>query len=428
MKSPWYSMSPNLNGMEVSPTLWINEKSKELQEAGRTVYKFGLGESPFPVPDVVVEALKANADRKSYLPVSGLSDLQRSIAAYLQRTRGLTYAPERIFVGPGSKELIYSVQLCYGADLLLPSPSWVSYAPQARIANQAVHWLDTSADQQWKLRPDVLAEHCRQEPDRPRILILNYPNNPHGYTYSAEELKELAEVAAEYQVLVLSDEIYGGLHHAGAHHTMATYYPAGTIISDGLSKWCGAGGWRLGFFAFPENLAPLKEAMTIVASETFTSVSAPIQYAAIRAFEGGEEVDRYLFLSRKIMHALGGYIAQKLRVLGCDLKDPEGAFYLFPDFSAFAERFQRRGLRTSKMLCERILDETGVAMLPGSSFGRPDDEYTVRLSYVDFDGAAALQAAGQIDDSEPLDAAFLEQHSTKCIDGIDRLCDWVRAQ
>jgi len=297
MEAPLFNINPSLEKLEISATLRINELSNELIGRGKKIYKFGLGESPFPVPDVVVEELKANAHQKKYLPVSGLPDLQTSISEYLFRSRKIDVSANNILIGPGSKELIFILQQTYHTDLLLPSPSWASYAPQAQIGNQQVFWLKTEACNKWKLRPEVLKAHCEKNQGRPQLLILNYPNNPHGHTYSGAELKALAAVASDHQLLILSDEIYGALHHAGECKSIGSYYPKGTIISDGLSKWCGAGGWRLGFLAFPEELSWLKDAMTTFASETYTSVSAPIQYAAIRAFRGGAEIDHYLLLA-----------------------------------------------------------------------------------------------------------------------------------
>jgi len=132
-------------------------------------------------------------------------------------------------------------------------------------------------------------------------LVLNYPGNPDGLTYTADELKEIARVAREYEIILLSDEIYGQLHHKGGHVSVARYYPEGTIISSGLSKWCGAGGWRLGTFTFPQSLDWLMESMAAVASETYTSVSAPIQYAGVQAFRGSMAIERYLWNARRIL-------------------------------------------------------------------------------------------------------------------------------
>ncbi len=278
----------NVRGLPISATLGINELSNRLLAEGRQVYKMGLGQSPFPVPTPVVEELRANAHQKAYLPVRGLPALQQAVAEYYLRTQHLNFASEHILVGPGSKELMFILQLVYYGDLVIPTPSWVSYAPQAHIIGRHVHWLPTRRDNRWLLTPDELEKLCKQDPSKPRIVILNYPNNPTGCSYTDDELKALAEVARAYQIIILSDEIYGELDFDGAHVSIARHYPEGTIISSGLSKWCGAGGWRLGTFAFPAALDWLLEGMAVVSSETFTATSAPIQYAAVRAFRGGD--------------------------------------------------------------------------------------------------------------------------------------------
>lgn len=210
-------------------------------------------------------------------------------------------------------------------------------------------------------------------PHPPRILVLNYPNNPTGSTYTADGLQALAAVARKYDAVVLSDEIYGELHFEGRHVSIARYYPEGTIISSGLSKWCGAGGWRLGTFFFPKQLRWLLEAMGAVASETYTSASAPIQYAAVRAFQGGMDIDRYLVRSRRILGALARESHRRLTAAGLAVAEPHGAFYLFPDFGPLRERFATRDLMRSDRICNALLSDTDVAILPGLAFDRPTD-------------------------------------------------------
>jgi aspartate aminotransferase len=320
---------------------------------------------------------------------------------------------------------MFLLQFVYYGDLVIPTPSWVSYAPQARILGRPVHWLPTSAADDWMLSAEQLEAFCQQDPDRPRIVILNYPSNPTGASYDPLQLEMLADVAQRYGVVLLSDEIYGELHHAGRHVSIARFYPEGTIISSGLSKWCGAGGWRLGTFAFPRDLAWLRDAMAAVASETYTSTSAPIQYAAVRAFHGGLDIERYLVNSRNILAALGGAITQKLRDAGVRLPTPVGGFYLFTDFTPLRKSLERRGLFTSEAMCEALLQETGVAVLPGSAFGRPSEELTARLADVDCDGARALAAAESLRAGAPLDDDFLGTYCHGVITGVDRLCQWL---
>jgi aspartate aminotransferase len=285
--------------------------------------------------------------------------------------------------------------------------------------------VQTLAENTWRLMPADLEALCSEDPSRPRIFILNYPSNPTGATYSTERLKELACVARQYKVVLLSDEIYGELHHRGQHVSVARFYPEGTIISSGLSKWCGAGGWRLGTFTFPAGLRWLNDAMAAVASETYTSTSAPIQYAAIRAYEGGLEIEHYLWSSRRVLSALGRWSAKRLQSAGLSIDAPFGAFYLFPDFGPLRPRLAVRGIRTSRALCEQLLEATGVAILPGCDFGRPEEELTARIAYVDFDGARALAAVEQLPRDAQLDEGFLRTNCPLVLEAIDRLVAWV---
>lgn len=424
---PDVNLNLNVRGLSVSATLAIQELSNQLKQEGRPITRLGLGQSPFPVPREVVEALKTNAHQKAYLPVKGLMPLREAVAEYHRRRHQIGCVGDDILIGPGSKELMFLLQIVYYGDLLIPSPSWVSYAPQAQIIGRQVHWVPTKPGNNWQLLPGDLETICSNDPDRPRIVVLNYPNNPTGCTYTAEKLKAIAKVAKKYRIIVLSDEIYGELHHLGRHVSMARFYPQGTIISSGLSKWCGAGGWRLGTFTFPRSLRWLSDAMAVVASETFTSTSAPIQYAAVRAFQGGIEIERYLSHSRRILRTLGRRIVNQLGAAGISVVSPQGAFYIFPDFSPLRERFAQRDIHTSVDLCRRLLEETGIAALPGSSFGRPDEELTVRMAYVDFDGARSLAAAEQVPAAEKLDDEFLEYHCARVTSAVERLCEWIQS-
>lgn len=415
----------NVRGLPVSATLGINEKSNQLLADGKKIYKLGLGQSPFPVPGSIVRELQNNAHQKDYLPVRGLPALRDAVAKYYRRTQDLAFLGENILIGPGSKELMFILQLVYYGDLVIPTPSWVSYAPQAHIVGRHVHWLKTVEENSWLLTPAELERHCRRDPSKPRIVILNYPNNPTGCSYSDQQLQDLAEVARKYHIIMLSDEIYGELNFDGAHRSIARYYPEGTIISSGLSKWAGAGGWRLGTFVFPTELKWLLDSMAVVASETFTATSAPIQYAAVKAFQGGADLERYLFQSRRILKALSDWIWNRLSHAGVSVAKPDGAFYMFPNFEPLRDKLAARGIHNGAELCDRLLQDTGVAILPGDCFGRPEEELTARMAFVDFDGAKVLAAAEQIAADLPLDDDFLSQYCEKVLTAIQLICDWL---
>ena len=413
----------NVRGLSQSSTLAINEKSRQLIQEGRKVYKFGLGQSPFPVPEPVVESLRKHAHEKDSLPVRGLLPLREAIAAFNKRTQFIDSSPDDILIGPGSKELIFILQLVYYGDLIIPTPSWVSYFPQARIIGRHVQWVPTNVAEHYRLSPEKLDMLCRSDPNRPRIVILNYPSNPTGCTYPTEKLKELAAVARKYNIVLVSDEIYGMIHHHGQHVSIARFYPEGTIISSGLSKWCGAGGWRLGTFSFPPQLYWLREAMATVASETYTSTSAPIQYAAITAFEGGDYIDQYLDDSRRILRYMAKIIRQKLAAVYITMPQVNGGFYLYPDFNHYREKLKLHGIVTSAELCDRLLEETGVALLPGIDFGHQPDELVARLAYVDFDGKLALEKLSLYRDKK-LQESYLSDYCPSIWKGTKALCDW----
>ncbi|MBN2611639.1 MAG: pyridoxal phosphate-dependent aminotransferase [Bacteroidales bacterium] len=419
------NLNLNVRGLSPSATLAINEQCNRLIKQGKKIYKLGLGQSPFPVPDEVVESLRRNAHQKDYLPVRGLSILREAIAGFNKRMLKVDSSADDILIGPGSKELIFILQLVYYGDLIIPTPSWVSYAPQARIAERHVYWVPTDKSNNWRLSPEKLESLCKDDPDRPRIVILNYPSNPTGCTYPVERLKLLAEVARKYRVILVSDEIYGLTQFDGNHQSIARYYPEGTIISSGLSKWCGAGGWRLGTFTFPKDLKWLLDAMAVVASETFTATSAPIQYAAVTAFEGDGWMDDYLFHTRRILKQIGYWFAERLNSCNIWAPQPQGAFYLFADFGSYREKLSRKGIHTSNDLCNALLAETGVAILSGSDFGRNPEELTARIAYVNFDGENALNFSRKKYSGSDLDKAFLDTCCTDIVEAANKITDWT---
>ncbi len=427
MNTKHVSLNMNVRGMGQSATLAAKEKCRALRQAGRSVYDLGLGQSPFPVPTAVVEALRLAAPEKDYLPVKGLPALREAVVEYHRAKDQLEFHPDRVMIGPGSKELMFLVQLVYYGEIILTPPCWVSYWPQARIIGRRISLIHTDFEHHWKVTADQLQRSLEIVSDdyRPRLLVLNYPSNPTGDTYAEDELKEIAEVARKFEVIVLSDEIYSELDFDNDHVSIARFYPEGTIVSSGLSKWCGAGGWRLGTFAFPEDLRWLAEAMAAVASETYTSVCTPVQHAAIRAFHGGAEIERYLWHARRILAALGFKCADILRQAGVAVHEPRGAFYLFPDFAPLADALRARGITSGQQLCDRLLDEAGVAVLPGVAFGRSRGDLTARLAYVDFDGARALAASENIPLDQPLPPDFITRWCSNVLLGVGRIADWA---
>ena len=275
-------LKKNISHLNTSATLAINEKSKQLIAAGKKIVKFGFGQSPFPIPKTIVNTLKDNASRKEYAPVQGLLDLRKSIATDLNKKLKLNFDSEDIIVTPGSKEAMFLLHLAFNGVILLPVSSWVSYLPQAKIALNKFHWIDTAREDNWFPNKGSINKVLKKIKNKNKLMILNSPNNPSGNL--CKNFKEIAEIAKKNKIIILSDEIYTELSFDNNYESISQLYPEGTIISSGLSKWCGAGGWRLGFLAFPKKLKELKDKIVVLGSETYSAVNTPTQLAAIDAY------------------------------------------------------------------------------------------------------------------------------------------------
>ncbi len=402
--------------LKTSATLAVNELSKKLEQEGKEIFKFGLGQSPFPIPQIIVEELKKNAQQKNYINVSGLIELRDQIAQYHSIKNKNNYTADNVIIGPGSKELIFQTQLVLDCDVLLPSPSWVSYEPQAQILNKKIHWITTGITSNWHITPDELDKVCQNLQNVGKLLILNSPNNPSGTIHN--NLESLAIIIRKYNIIVLSDEIYTELDFSGNYKSMSHYCPEKTIISSGLSKWCGAGGWRIGSLTFPQELNNIKEMVRRIASETYTAVSAPVQYAAIKAYT--EDHTQYLIKSRKILEIIANYVYKELTKVGIKCQRPQGGFYMLCDFSKVLKKSNE--ISDGKSLCNKILSDIGFAMLPGSDFGMQKELLISRLAFVDFDGGKALNL---IEKNNKIPDNFLDIACPKITKGIKKLKEWI---
>ena len=402
----------NLINLDPSATLAINEKSKELISKGKKVYRFGFGQSPFPIPEKIVSTLKKNANKKAYLPMQGLPKLREVISKYLSKKTGNLFLKENIIITPGSKEGMFLMHMAFNGDIILPAPSWVSYAPQAKIASNKVHWIQTSANNNWFPTAQELESKIKSIKQKKIILILNSPNNPSGTT--CNNLKELSKVAKKYKIIILSDEIYTDLKFDKKYESISKYYPEGTCITGGLSKWCGAGGWRLGFFAAPKKLNILMDKLKILASETFSTVNSPVQYAAVEAYQGN--YNAFKLKTTNILQAVGMYVYENLRSNKVLINRPQGGFYLMPEFI-------NKKYKTSADMCVAILKETGVALLPGSAFGFRPNKMLVRLSFTDFDGSNFLK---NISLGKNVSKSDVEKYAPNVVAGVKILSNWSK--
>jgi aspartate aminotransferase len=396
--------------LKPSSTLLINETSRKLEEQGKKIYKFGFGQSPFKVPEDVVIELKDNAHQNKYLPMQGLSELRNAVAKYTSKKKNYNYKSENVIIGPGSKELMFLLHVIFDGEIILPAPSWVSYAPQAILGRNKVQILQTKRENNWFPTASEIEEIVLKDKNKNYLLFLNSPNNPSGQI--CENLEEIAGIAKKYNLIILSDEIYSELSFIDNYKSISNYCPEKTIISTGLSKWCGAGGWRLGYFLVPDSLNEIKNMINVLASETFSAVSAPIQYAAIKAYE--HDHSNYINKSKNILNVIGNYVYENLRSNKVLINKPQGGFYLMPEFL-------NKKFNSSSEMCDSILNDTGVALLPGSDFGFEKTKMLARLSFTDFDGQEFMN---KIEDNQKIDKDHIAKFAPKIIEGVDKLKKW----
>ena len=400
-----------IKNLDLSATLKINEISKNLENDGKEVIRFGFGQSPFQVPDQVVEELKKNAHQKSYLPTQGLHELREVIAKYESKKKNNNFTPNQIIVGPGSKELMFLLHISFDGEIILPTPSWVSYQPQSIIADNKFHWIETTSENNWHPTAENIENLILKDKEKNYLLFLNSPNNPSGQV--CKNLREISEIVKKYNIIVLSDEIYSELTFDENYDSISNYCSDKVIVSNGLSKWCGAGGWRLGYFVIPNKLNQLKNSIKVLASETFSAVSAPIQYAAISAFN----IDHsdYIRKSKVILKGIGEYVYRNLKSNNVVMNKPMGGFYLMPEFL-------NKNFKTSADMCTDLLNKKSVAILPGFDFGFPKDKMITRLSYTDFDGKNFMS---KISSDTSIDEELINKFAPKITEGVKRIKDWV---
>lgn len=345
------------DSVPMSATLAIHDEVGRLRSEGRKVFHLGFGEAIFPVHPKILEAFTRNATQRSYLPVTGLPELRCSIAAYYRRRFAIEVEPSQVLVGSGSKSLLYAALKAIDGDVILTDPCWVSYEAQARLAGHAVHLARTSAGDGYRLTPEALQrciEEARATSGKPAALVLNSPNNPTGVMYPAGLLESLAEVARAEGLLVISDEIYAlTVHGDVAHHSMARFYPEGTIVTGGLSKHLSLGGWRLGVGILPpgELGRRIGSCMGGVASAIWTTAASPVQHAALVAYADDPEIDSYIEACASIHGRMTRELYRALASLNVPCVEPAGAFYLYPSFAPWSGALRARyGVETCREL------------------------------------------------------------------------------
>ena len=381
----------NLDQIEVSLIRQFDQSISDVPG----IMKLTLGEPDFTTPDHVKEAAKAaiDANQSHYTGMAGLLELRKAAAAFVRDKYNLSYnSDNQILVTIGATEALSATLTAIlepGDTVLLPAPAYPGYEPIANLVGASIVEIDTTAND-FVLTPDMLEKAIIEQGDKVKAVLLNYPTNPTGVTYSREQIKGLAEVLKKYEVFVVSDEVYSELTYSPAPHvSIAEYLPEQTILINGLSKSHAMTGWRIGLIFAPANFT----AQLIKSHQYLVTAAATMaQFAAIEALSAGKDDAlpmRAEYIKRR------DYIIDKMSALGFKIIKPDGAFYIFAKIPAGYEQ-------NSFKFCQDFAREKAVAFIPGVAFGKYGEGY-VRLSY-----AASMETISTAMDRLK---AFMEDHA-----------------
>ncbi|VUC36312.1 unnamed protein product [Clonostachys rosea] len=368
--------------LRLSATLEINELVRKQLDMGKPVVHLGFGEATFPIPKSVRAAHEAASGITSYLPVAGLWKLRESVARFQTRRLGFTISPEQVVIAPGSKPLLFALFDILSGDALLPRPSWVSYEPQVKHAGKRLFWVETDEEDRHTITGSSLKSAYDQaisEGRDPRIMLINSPSNPTGQAFSKETLDTITSFCKEKKITLISDEIYSDIGYGEKYSTTSctedSFNAGQLVLTGGLSKTYSAGGWRVGFAIFPPNTfgTTLQKAILAYASECWSAAAAPAQEAAAVAFDTTPEMDLYRSQLTHLHKYCTTRLYEALKSCGLAVAAPKGAFYLYPSFYPYSKQLESLGIHTSRELSRWLIEECGVATLPGSVFGEDDE-------------------------------------------------------
>ena len=374
-------LARRLSVIEPSPTLAVSAKAKALKAKGIDVISFGAGEPDFDTPAHIKDAAKKALDAgdTKYTLVEGTIPLRKAVAAWLGKAHGLTFDFSEIIVSSGAKQSLYNAihaLVDEGDEVIIPTPAWVSYNDIVKLAGGRPVNVPTSADENFNVR---LEDVARAITPRTKIILVCSPSNPTGAIYDEETLRGLAKLAVEKDVWLMTDDIYRTLLYGDAKFfqpaTISPEVRAKTLIIDGVSKAFAMTGWRVGFTVAPK---PVVEAMATLQGQSTTHAAAVAQAAAQAAIEGPtDELEKMRVEFDKRRKTM---VARLREIPGVMCVEPKGAFYAFPDLSAFIGRKTPEGkkIENDVQLCEWLIEAAKVAVVMGSAFGAPG---FVRLSY-----------------------------------------------
>ncbi len=369
-----------IQSLEESATLGISKKVRELTAAGKDVIGLTLGEPDFDTPVHIRDAAKKALDDgfTHYPPVTGLPELRDAIAAKLKRENGLNYSRNNILVSTGAKQSLYNVVVAMlnpGDEMVVPAPYWVSYEAMTYLAQAKLVAVPTDIASGYKMSPEQLEAAISP---RTKLVLLNTPSNPTGSMYSKDELAGLVAVLERYpHIHIIADEIYEHLTYGLEHYSVGRFDSIfeRVITVNGFSKGYAMTGWRLGYIAAPQAVCDLAEKLQ---GQVTSGANAFAMKGAVAALEGGLETT---YAMRDAFKTRRDALYQQLKAIdGLEVNLPDGAFYFYPDAKNFFGRRTPQGKRIENIedLCFHLLDEAGLAVIPGNAFGT---ETHIRISY-----------------------------------------------
>ena len=372
-------ISDRVNRLSESATIAMARKARDLKSQGIDVISLSLGEPDFNTPDFIKVAAKEGIDKNfsKYMPVNGYLDLRDAISNKFKRDNDIEYSAEQIVVSTGAKQSIANVVLSLinpGDEVIVPAPYWVSYAEIIKMAEGIPVFIETSIKNDFKISPLELKDAITS---KTKMMIYSSPCNPSGSVYSKEELRSLADVLVNYpSITVLSDEIYEHINFTGSYFSIGAFLDMynQVVTINGVSKSFAMTGWRLGYIGAPLHIA---QACTKIQGQFTSGTSGISQRAAIAAVSAEPSVVhemRDAFLNRR------DFILKELnKINGININKPQGAFYVFPDVSAFFNKsYGDFTVTNSDQLAMYILETAKVAVVTGNAFGSPN---CIRISY-----------------------------------------------
>lgn len=370
-------LSHRVLAMGESVTLQTAAKAKALKAEGRDILSLTLGEPDFPTPKAIqrkaIEAIE-NGKASYYTVASGLPELKDAVITYMANHYGYSISSNQVVLATGAKFILYAFFMAVinpGDEVLIPTPYWVSYADQVKMAEGKPVFVTGEEHNYFKVTVEQL-EAART--NKTKVLLLNSPSNPTGMVYSKEELLAIGQWAVEHDILILADDIYGRLVYNGTVFTpissLSETIRRQTVVVNGVSKTYAMTGWRVGFaVAEPEIIS----AMAKIISQTTSNLTTVSQYAAIEALTGDQsDFDE---MHKAFEERLNTIYPLLCEVPGFEVLKPEGAFYLFPNVK---KAMAMKGYTNVTDFTNAILEEEGVALVTGEGFGAPEN---VRLSY-----------------------------------------------